>query len=80
MSGFGVFLCVVRLFRAVPVAYGGSKARGLIRDVAASHSHSWILNPLSEARDHNFMVPGWIHFCCTTTGTLNVCFIKFVTC
>ena len=30
-----------------------------------------ILNSLSEARDRtfNFMVPSWIHVCCTTTGT-----------
>ena len=29
------------------------------------------LNPLSEARDrtHNFMVPSWIRFLCTMTGT-----------
>ena len=29
------------------------------------------LHPLSEARDrtHNLMVPRWIHFCCTITGT-----------
>ena len=31
----------------------------------------WIFNLLSEARDwtRNPMVPGWIHFCCTMTGT-----------
>ena len=31
----------------------------------------WILNPLSEARDRtcNLMVPSWVHFQCTTTGT-----------
>ena len=37
------FLCVcVCVFRAAPMAYGGSQARGLIRAVAASlhHSHS----------------------------------------
>ena len=30
-----------------------------------------ILSPLSEARDrtHNLMVPRWIRFRCTTTGT-----------
>ena len=30
-----------------------------------------IHNSLSQARDQtcNLMVPGWIHFCCTTTGT-----------
>ena len=39
------------------------------------HHRSWqhqILNPLSKARDQtrNLVVPSWIHFCCTTTGTL----------
>ena len=31
----------------------------------------WILNPLSEARDHtlNLMVPSRIHFCSATMGT-----------
>ena len=42
-------------FRATPVAYGGSQARGLIRVIAAGLRHSsWqqrILNPLNEARD-----------------------------
>ena len=38
------------------------------------HHSSWqcrILNPLSKAGDWtcNFMVPGWIRFCCATTGT-----------
>ena len=38
------------------------------------HHSSWqcrIPNPLSEARDRTFvlMVPSWICFCCTTTGT-----------
>ena len=63
------------LFRAAPVVYGGSQARGLIGVVAASlHHSSWqhqILNPLSEARDQtrNLMVSSWIRFCCATTGT-----------
>ena len=36
---FFFFFC---LFRAIPMAYGGSQARGRIRDAAASlhHSHS----------------------------------------
>ena len=31
----------------------------------------WILNPLSKVRDRtpNLMVPSWIHFHCSTTGT-----------
>jgi len=35
-----------------------------------------ILYPLSKARDraHDLMVPSQIHFCCTTTGTLNLPF------
>ena len=38
-----------------------------------------ILNPLSEARDGtcNLMVPSWIHFCCTTTGTQKIIIIKY---
>ena len=57
------------------MAYGGSQARGRIGAAAASLHHNsgqhQILNPLSEARDRtgNLMVPGQIHFCCTTTGT-----------
>ena len=53
------FFC---LFRAAPIAYGNSQARGWIGAAAASlcHSHSharselwqyWMLNPLSKARD-----------------------------
>ena len=36
---FFLFLSFV-LFRATPAAYGGSQAKGRIRDTAASHSHS----------------------------------------
>ena len=38
----GFLFCFVLLFRATPVAYGGSQARGRIRATAASlhHSHS----------------------------------------
>ena len=62
------------LFRATLAAYGGSQARGPVRATAASLYHGsrqcQILN-LSETRDgtRNFMVPSWIHFHCTTTGT-----------
>ena len=61
------------LFRATPLAYGGSQARDPIRAVAIglrhkhSNTRSWkcqILNPLSEARDrtHDLMVTSWICF------------------
>ena len=47
-----LFFC---LFRATPMAYGSSQARGRIRAAAAGLHHSsqqrWILNLLSEARD-----------------------------
>ena len=61
-----MFVCLL-LFRAVLVAYGGSKARGsnlyslyyshsnagseLICDLHRRLQQRWILNPLSEARD-----------------------------
>ena len=61
------FFCCFCLFRATPVAYGGSKARGRISAVVATATAKWdmsrvcdlyhssgqcqILNPLSEARD-----------------------------
>ena len=49
----------------------------------SSRQH-WILNLLSEARDQtcNVMVPSWVCFCCTTTGTphfLSVATRKFKT-
>ena len=72
-KGFASFLNFFfsfSLFRAPPVAYGGSQARSLIGAAAVGlhHSHSnarsqlclrptpqvtatWILNPLSEAKD-----------------------------
>ena len=34
------FSFVFCLFRAMPMAYGGSQARDLIRAIAAGHSHS----------------------------------------
>ena len=70
------------------MAYGGSQAKGLIGAVAAGlrqshsrmgssrvcnlHHSSWILNPLSKARDwtRNFMVPRWIRFHGAMMGTL----------
>ena len=79
---FVLLYCIVLfLFRAVPTAYGGSQAMGLIRAVAIGLHHSsrqrQILNPLSEARDrtHHLMVPSWIRFHCATTGTPHVSFI-----
>ena len=70
LSFFFLFL----LFKAAPVAYGNSKARGQIGAVATglchSHSHTraeptlkcWILNPLSKARDrtHVLMDTSWV--------------------
>ena len=46
---YSFIYCLFVLFRAAPVAYRGSQARGLIRAVAASlcHSHS---NARSEPR------------------------------
>ena len=80
------------LFRAPPMAFGGSQARGLIRATVAGLYHSsrqhQILNSLSEAKDRtcNLIVPSWIHFCCTTMGTpethpqLHKCFIYLELC
>ena len=66
------------LFRAVPVAYGSSQARGHIGAAIATlhhiHSHArpmpnlWqhqILNPLTETRD-------WTHFVMDTSWFLNL--------
>ena len=78
------FFFVFCPFKATPMAYRGSQARGPIGTVAAGlhHSHSicdlhhrywqcWIVNLQSEARDrtHNLMVLSWIHFFCAMTGT-----------
>ena len=68
--------CLFAFSRAVPTAYAGSQARGLIRAVAAgvcqiraasatyttAHSNARSLNPLSKARDRtcNLMVPSQI--------------------
>ena len=60
-------------FRAVPAAYEGSRARGLMGAAAAGLHHS-NGNARSLTRDGtcNLMVPSWIRFCCTMTGTLDV--------
>ena len=61
------------LFRAVPMAYGSSQARGSNRSWSCwptpQPQQRRILNPLSEARNQtrNLMVPSQIHLCCTTT-------------
>ena len=74
----GLFLF---FFRATPMAYGGSQARGRTGAVAAGICHSsqqrQILNPLSKVRDQtcNLMVPSWIHFHCATMGTLSALFL-----
>ena len=78
-AGIGFFVClffvfVFCLFRAAPVAYGGSQARGQMGAFAASlyHSHSndsscqcQILNPLSEVRDRTFILmdASWVCYC-----------------
>jgi len=77
------------LFRAVPAAYGGSRARGLIGAVAAGlfHSHSNARSepslqtaPELKARDQtcNLMVSSWIRFHCAMMGTPKISFIQCV--
>ena len=71
------FFWPFHLFRAAPVTYGGSQARGPVGAVAPGLYHSsrqrWILNPLREARDQtlNLMVPSRIRFCYSTMETPN---------
>ena len=76
---FLFFFCFC-FFIATPVAYGVSQARGLIGATAAglhqSHRNAGSephLQPTPQlmARDgtHNLMVPSWIRFRCTMTGT-----------
>ena len=52
---FFLFSFCFCLFRAAPMAYGGSQAGGQIGATAAGLHHSsqqcWIFNPLSKARD-----------------------------
>ena len=59
------------IFRAAPMAYGGSQARVRIRAIAAGLHHisqqHWILNPLSEARDQT----------CITTSIMDASQIHF---
>ena len=61
-----VFVFVFLLFRAAPLAYGSSQARGRIRDVAAGLHHSprqhQILHPLSEARDRTRILMDWVRY------------------
>ena len=49
-----------------------------ICDLHHSSRQCRILNPLREARDRtcNLMVPSRIHFCCATTGTLQLIFFN----
>ena len=57
---FLFLFCFFCLFRAIPVAYGGSQARGRIGATVTGLHHSsqqcWILNPLSEARDQTHVL------------------------
>ena len=64
-------------FRAIPVTYGSSWARGwiglshFICDLYHSSRRGWFLNPLSKARDqtHILMGTSWVHFPWATVGT-----------
>ena len=51
-----------------------------ICDLHHRSQQSWILNPLSEARDqaHNLKVLSWIHFHCSATGTPSSRFLKML--
>ena len=75
--------CIIRhffsflfcLFRATPMDYGGTQARGQMGAVAAdlhlsSHQHQ-ILKPLSKSWDQTCILTdaGQIRFCRATTGT-----------
>ena len=60
------------LIRPVAVGLCHSNARSKLSvDLHHSSWQRWILNQLSKARDRicNLMVPCWIRFCCTVTGT-----------
>ena len=76
------------LFRAAPMAYGGSQPGGWIRDTAASLHHSpqqcRIPNPLSKARDGTYILGvtsqvryhraamGSPHYCSSTAPPLSL--------
>ena len=72
---FIFYFLVFCLFRATPVAYGSSQARGPIGAIAASLSHSHgntgSLTHCARSRGwtHNLMVPSQIRFHYTMTGT-----------
>ena len=78
---FFFFFC---LFRAAPMAYGSSQARGWIGAVAASlHQSSWqhpVLNPTSKAKDWTWalMDASKICFCWATMGTPSLFFYFFI--
>ena len=70
----GLFIHLFCLFRATPMAYGGSQVRGQIGvrqdpscicDLHHSSWQCWILNPLSEVRNRacDLMDASQIHFC-----------------
>ena len=73
------FVCLFAFFRAAPMAYGSSQARGWVRDTAASlcmpqpQQHR-IPNPLSKVRDrtHILMDTSRILFHCATIGTPSI--------
>ena len=47
-------------------------------DLHHSSRQHGIVNPLSKARDQprNLFAPGWLRFCCTTTGTPGTAFLR----
>ena len=49
-------------------------------DLHHSSQQRHIPNPLSEDSDqtHILMVPSWICFCCTTTGTPRISYLKII--
>ena len=81
-----LFILLSFFFRAAPVVYGGSQARGLIAyttpdmsricNLHCSSQQCQILNPLSKDRDWTciFMDISQIHFRWAITGTLNSSF------
>ena len=75
------FFFLLLLCRAAPAAHGGSQPAYTTATTTQDPSHlcslqhssrpCWILSPLSKARDRtcDLMVPRWICFHCTMTGT-----------